>query len=160
MPEGGRQGNNQYPMIFAIVVQGLSYLILNHPLIRGISDEDGLYYYVNSFKIGQFADDTTLGAGCDDDWAYYQQTLDIFCDASGMRINWDKSLVMWLGSNITNPPRDLPNNAPQDLTVIPHRVHVPCRVLGAIMGTNIPKDSLWQYLKPKLAKMLNSNINH
>ena len=77
-------------MIFAIVVQGLhvASLITNHPLIQGITDEDG-----NSFKIGQFADDTTLGAGCDNEWTYYKQVLDIFCDASGMRINWDKSLV-------------------------------------------------------------------
>ena len=69
-------------MIFAIVVQGLASIIMEHPLIRGITDEDG-----NSFKLGQFADDTTLGVGCDNDWTYYTQTLDIFCDASGMRVN-------------------------------------------------------------------------
>ena len=78
-------------MIFAIVVQGLASLITEHPLILGIVDDDG-----NSFKIGQFADDTTLGAGCDNDWTHYKQILDIFCDASGMRINWDKSTVLWL----------------------------------------------------------------
>ena len=68
-------------MIFAIVVQGLASLISEHPLIQGIVDEHG-----DHFKIGQFADDTTLGAGCDNDWTHYKQVLDIFCDASGMRI--------------------------------------------------------------------------
>ena len=153
LPGGGRQGDNLYPMIFAIVVQGLASIIREHPLIRGITDEDG-----NSFKLGQFADDTTLGVGCDNDWTYYKQTLDIFCDASGMRVNWDKSLVMWLGSNITNPPRILPINAPQELTIMQHRV--PYRVLGARMGTDLPRDSLWQYLKPKLDQMLESKLNH
>ena len=27
------------------------------------------------------------------------------------------------------------------------------------MGTNLPKDSLWQYLKPKISKMLESDLN-
>ena len=153
LPGGGRQGDNLYPMIFAIVVQGLASLIRNHPMIRGIIDENG-----NTFKIGQFADDTTLGVGCDNDWTHYKQVIDIFCDASGMRMNWDKSLVMWLGSNITNPPRNLPPDAPQDLTIMNHRV--PYRVMGARMGTDLPKDSLWQYLKPKLVKMVESDLNH
>ena len=28
------------------------------------------------------------------------------------------------------------------------------------MGTDLPKDSLWQYLKPKLVKMVESDLNH
>ena len=120
-------------MIFAIVVQGLASLITTHPLIQGIIDEDG-----NTFKLGQFADDATLGSGSDNDWTYYKQVLDIFCDASGMRINWDKSSIMWLGTNITTPPRDLPPNAPQDLAIMHNRV--PYHVLGAKMGTNLPRE--------------------
>ena len=47
LPGGGRQGDNLYPMIFAIVVQGLASLISEHPLIQGIVDEHG-----DHFKIG------------------------------------------------------------------------------------------------------------
>ena len=75
-----------------------------------------------------------------------------------MRINWHKSTVLWLGSNIMNPPRAIPINAPQDLTIMQHRV--PYRILGARMGTNLSKDSLWQYLGPKLVKLTESNLNH
>ena len=37
---------------------------------------------------------------------------------------------------------------------------VPYRVLGARMGTNLPRDSLWQHIKTKLAKTIEANISH
>ena len=99
LPGGGRQGDNLYPMSFMIVVQGLASLIKTFP-IQGIRGPEG-----TKFDLGQYADDTTLCIGCDSDWLHYREAIDICCDASGMSMNWDKSLALWLGSNIMNPPK-------------------------------------------------------
>ena len=72
LPGGGRQGDNLYPMIFVIVVQGLVSLIKTFP-IQGIQGPEG-----NKFDLGQYADDTALCIGCDSDWMHYQNAIDIF----------------------------------------------------------------------------------
>ena len=89
---------------------------------------------------------------------HYQNAIDIFCDASGMSMNWDKSLALWLGSNITNPPREPPNTIPNGLTFLQDTI--PTRILGAGMGTNIASESLWNYLEPKTQYLLESKLNH
>ena len=127
LPCGGRQGDNLYPMIFAIVVQGLASLIKTFP-IRGIDGPED-----TKFLLGQFADDTTLGIGCDEDWQHYHEAITIFCDASGMSMSWDKSMGLWLGSNITTPPKEPPATTPNGLTFMMDTV--PTRILGARMGT-------------------------
>ena len=121
-------------MIFVIVVQGLASLIATFD-IQGIVDQAG-----RRSTIGQYADDTTLMIRCDDDWTKFNQAIQIFCDASGMTMNWDKSLAMWLGSNITKPTRAAPITAPQGLTFLQDGVAT--RVLGAKLGTNIDRDTL------------------
>ena len=107
---------------------------------------------------GQYADDTTLCIGCNSDWMHYQNAIDVFCDASGMTMNWDKSLALWLGSNITNPPKEPPNTIPNGLSFIPDKILT--RILGARMGTNIASDSLWNYREPKIQSLLESKLNH
>ena len=151
LPGGGRQGDNLYPMIFAIVVQGLASLIATYD-IQGIVDQSR-----RAFTIGQYADDTTLGVGCDDDWIKYDHAISIFCDASGMMMNWDKSLALWLGANITTPPKIPPASVPTGLTFL--RDGLTTRMLGARVGTNTDKNTLWNYLQPKLSALLNSKLN-
>ena len=68
LPGGGRQGDNLYPMIFVIVVQGLASLIATLD-IQGIVDQAG-----RRSTIGQYADDTTLMIGCDDDWTKFNHS--------------------------------------------------------------------------------------
>ena len=103
LPGGGRQGDNLYPLIqvtvFVIVVQGLAFLISTYPIVD-IPDKSGIHR-----KLGQYADDTTLFIGDEADWTLFEQSISIFCDASGMRMNWGKSVGMWLGSNVTGPPK-------------------------------------------------------
>ena len=89
---------------------------------------------------------------------HYQNAIDIFCDASGMSMNWDKSLALWLGSNITNPPKQPPDTVPNGLSFLQDTI--PTRILGARMGTNIASASLWNYLEPKIQSLLESKLNH
>ena len=62
LPGGGRQGDNLFPLIFAIVVQGLASLI-NKSEAVGIRVGDKYH------KIVQYADDSTLLVSEDSDWA-------------------------------------------------------------------------------------------
>ena len=74
-----------------------------------------------------------------------------------MMMNWDKSLALWLGANITTPPKIPPASVPTGLTFL--RDGLPTRMLGARVGTNTDKNTLWNYLQPKLSALLNSNLN-
>ena len=101
LPGGGRQGDNLFPLIFAIVVQGLASLINK-------SDAAGIRVGDKYHKIVQYADDSTLLVSEDSDWAIYNTCITIFCEASGMVINWSKSKGLWLGSWITIPQKIKP----------------------------------------------------
>ena len=75
-----------------------------------------------------------------------------------MTMNWDKSLALWLGSNITNPPKQPPDTVPNGLSFLQDTI--PTRILGARMGANIASDSRWNYLEPKMQSLLESKLNH
>ena len=60
----GRQGDNLFPLIFAIVVQGLANLVNK-------SDAVGIRVGDKYHKIVQYADDSTLLVSEDSDWAIY-----------------------------------------------------------------------------------------
>jgi hypothetical protein len=83
LPGGGRQGDNLYPLIFAIVMQALNALIHSKG-ITGITQADKLI-----LKLKQYADDSTLFGSSREDYLKIRAALQTFCDASGMRINWD-----------------------------------------------------------------------
>ena len=151
LPGGGRQGDNLFPLIFAVVVQGLASLINK-------SDAVGIKIGDTYHKIVQYADDSTLLVSEDSDWAFYNSCITIFCDASGMVINWDKSKGLWLGTWITIPPKLRPLGCHPALNFIPNKE--PERILGAYMGTNIPLDDTWTRLNQKLQKSLSSVMRH
>ena len=100
MPGGGRQGDNLFPLIFSIVVQGLHSLIATFPT-SGIL----LPHSDKPEPIGKYADDTTLRGSTMADYDAYKSALAIFEQASGMVLNWNKSFILWLGSWQTLPPQ-------------------------------------------------------
>ena len=151
LPGGGRQGDNLFPLIFAIVAQGLASLI-------STSSAVGIKVGESTHKIWQYADDSTLLIGDDGDWGIYKICIEIFCDASGMVINWDKSQGLWLGAWNTSPPKIKPPTCPLELKFILDKD--PVRMLGAYLGTHIPIENAWNRTKQKLQTSLSSVMKH
>jgi len=99
LPGGGRQGDNLFPLLFAIVVHGLKILVDNSEL-TGIT----AYGAPHPTKIKQYADDTCFFLNNQQDIDVSLEVVNTFCKASGMVINLDKTDLMYLGSWATNPP--------------------------------------------------------
>ena len=145
---GGRQGDNLFPLLFTIVVQALAALIHK-------SQATGLNICGIKALIKQYADDTTLFIGHENDWTLYQNAIIKFCLASGMEINWLKSMFLNLGNWNRIPPY-LPPQLPPQLQLIPDGQET--RVLGVYMGTNSPIQSATLRMQAKLHKTLTSKI--
>ena len=90
---GIRQGCPLSPLLFILVIEGLSLLIEDakqNGVIKGIQISATL-----SLTHLLFVDDVILfGMGTYEDWIAFKVILDIFCDASGMMINLDKSCFL------------------------------------------------------------------
>ena len=90
--EGCRQGDPIAPYLFIISAQILFLLIENNKCIGGIKIGRGNY------KITQFADDTTLILdGTSVSLLAALNTLEIYGSYSGLKINTDKTKLIWIG---------------------------------------------------------------
>ena len=90
---GIRQGCPLSPLIFILVIEGLSLLIADakhNGLIKGIKISNDL-----TITHLLFVDDVILfGMGTFEDWIAFKVILETFCEASGMKINMDKSCFL------------------------------------------------------------------
>ena len=69
-------------------------------------------------------------AGHEDNLARFQAALEVFCDASGAKINWHKSCGFWIGAGA--PPQWLPHPS---FRWIPEGT--PVRYLGCQIGLEL-----------------------
>lgn len=90
---GCRQGDPLSPYIFIICAEFLAIKIRQNSKIKGIKIND------TEFKISQYADDTSLFLdGSFDALNCTLIELDKFANISGLKINFDKTQVVWIGS--------------------------------------------------------------
>ena len=175
LPGGGRQGDNLYPLIFAIVMHGLTLAVQHCPAtgvaIPGTSRKS---------KIKQYVDDSALFASSQTDTGHYIDAVKLFEQASGMRVNWDKTDGMYIGSNTERPPapevtrnhtdgtsttisfaQKIYSNAPGALRDA-HRLqyHTRLRYLGVIIGTSLPADHNWHVIKSNIEATINNRLIH
>lgn len=88
-----RQGDPISPYLFLLCAEILGIIIRNNKTIKGIVI-DGVEY-----KLSQYADDTSLifdGSSTSMDGIL--QDLDYFANISGLRINFSKTKMIWIGS--------------------------------------------------------------
>ena len=90
---GCRQGDPLSPYIFIICAEFLPTKLRENKNIKGIKIE------LKEFKISQFADDTTIILdGSDDSLNHTLEELEKFSKISGLKINYDKTQIVWIGS--------------------------------------------------------------
>ena len=88
-----RQGDPISPYLFLLVVEVLNILIENNIDVRGICV--GAY----SFKMTQFADDTTLLLdGSQKSLQTALNILELFGSLSGLKMNTEKTKMVWISS--------------------------------------------------------------
>ena len=147
LPGGGRQGDNLYPLIFTLAMQSLNSLISTYRP-EGITLANG-----TRFRTKQYADDSTLGGSSMLDYNKYKQATDVFQQASGMIINWDKSILMWLGEFRTSPLILPPGD---QITIM--RENEKIRVLGVYLGHTQSKNGGWVRLRTAIDKALKNKL--
>ena len=87
-----RQGDPLSPYLFLIGAEVLSMLINMDPNITGVIIGE------ENIKLTQFADDTTLILdGSQHSLESALNTLEIFGDYSGLKMNMEKTKVIWIG---------------------------------------------------------------
>jgi hypothetical protein len=94
---GCRQGDPISPYLFILCAELLACKIRENNQIKGIKVLE------TECKISQFADDTTLLLeGDKESYVELFHTLDQFEKISGLKINYDKTCNVWLGSKINS----------------------------------------------------------
>ena len=94
---GCRQGDPLSPYLFILIAEVLCSLINRSPHVVGLSIGKTM------FKLTQFADDTTLILdGSVNSLQAALNILELFGDISGLKINTEKTKLVWVGSEVSS----------------------------------------------------------
>ena len=97
---GVRQGDPLSPYLFIIVLEVLATRIRGDASIRGVN-VDG-----NDIKLQIFADDLTGFVRNEQSFNRFLDTTEEFGDCSGLRINYDKTEILFLGNQLPKQVND------------------------------------------------------
>lgn len=93
LERGCRQGDPLSPYIFILCAEILAILIKSNPEIKGIEIEG------EEYLISQYADDTSFMLdGSPSSLDNTLRVLDYYAGVSGLKINYTKTKVIWIGS--------------------------------------------------------------
>ena len=93
LSRGVRQGCPPSPYLFILCAEILANAVRNDPKVRGIKVFD------TECKISQYADDTTfILDGSQSSFSRSLYLLDTFALISGLKVNYDKTEALWIGS--------------------------------------------------------------
>ena len=97
---GCRQGDPLSPYLFLVSIEILGILIRSNVRVRGIPINN------EQLKISQYADDSIFFLdGSEDSLKECVHTIDFFYTLSGLKMNYDKSSLVWIGSKKNSPDR-------------------------------------------------------
>ena len=104
LSRGCRQGDPLSPYIFILCAEILAVLIRNDSNIKGITIGS------REHKLSQYADDTSiLLDGSKTSLENTIKVLKFYAEISGLKINLDKTKVIWIGANKQSPVRFCPD---------------------------------------------------
>ena len=106
LSRGVRQGCPLSPYLFILCAEVLGNAIRRDEEIRGIKISG------TECKLSQYADDTTMILdGSELSFSRTLYLLDIFADISGVKVNYEKTEALWIGS-LKNSNTIIPSNKP------------------------------------------------
>ena len=128
LSRGVRQGCPLSPYLFILCAEVLGNAIRRDEEIRGIKISG------TECKLSQYADDTTMILdGSELSFSRTLYLLDIFADISGLKVNYEKTEALWIGS-LKNSNAIIPSNKP--ITWAERKVYA----LGVWFSTSDLKD--------------------
>ena len=143
---GVRQGCPLSALLFNMVVEILACKIRQNKNTKGI-DIISVDLGIDSLKISQYADDTTLFVESVNDIQYIMNEINDFGDYAGPKINWNKTEVMKLNTV---------DNFVHDNAII-YTDDQPVKYLGVYVGENkkLLQDLNWNVKIDKIRNVLN-----
>jgi len=144
---GVRQGDPLSPFLFILVADAMSRRIQ-----RGLEEESLCPLSVGSSRLTlshlQFADDTLIfGEFEDQNWINILEIIKHFCEASGLKINIEKSSLVGINCEPAECERLAGSLGCQ-------KVEWPISYLGMPLGDNLRSKSFWDPVLSKVAKRL------
>ena len=131
---GVAQGCPISPLLFLVITEPLTRLIVNDTSIKGV-EINGTRH-----KISQYADDSTLIPKDEEDWNQMEDHLHTWCEATAMRENNTKREGQLLGK-LNRQRERAPKNVIKDEAWVQDGESI--RALGVPMGNNIDLAKWW-----------------
>ena len=99
---GVRQGDPLSPYLFLLSIEIMAHAVRQDNLIQGIKLSPNI-----NIKLVQYADDTSVLLADIDSAKRFLDLLKSFTKCSGLKVNQEKTLCMWLGSKAESPESPL-----------------------------------------------------